>query len=174
MEQEQKFNEFGQRDHSEPRRINVNGRWLTSYADYAIHVDLLTLRRWQIIVAPDSEGETCEQIAIPIGINGLRTKKGKWREGLILDLAARLTPKSIYSKKGLCHYLTRLVYPDDRRDLVERGEADPSYYRSVSDNMGKMFRIGESIPKQGRKEDGEQGIPGDYKDCVRSGNGSNA
>lgn len=176
MEQknEQKFNEFGQRNPNDPQRINVNGRWLTSYADYAIHVNLLTLRRWQIIIAPDSEGDTCEQILIPIGINGLRRKHRKGGNVLLLDLAARLTPMSFYMKrrKGqIVHYLTRLVYPDDRRDLVERGEADPSYYRSVSDNMGHMYRIGEKIPLQGNMRDGEQGIRGNYEDCVRTGGG---
>jgi len=133
----------------EPRTINVDGRQLTSYCDFRLSVNLLALRKWQIVMAPDSEGDTCEQILIPIQANGLE-RRGKGREKrLVLLMSAVLCPSS-FRKDETLHFLTQITPADLRERLMGEGAAERGKWYTFAGKMGWMKPCGSKLA-QGRK-----------------------
>lgn len=134
----------------EPGTINVNGRELTSYCDFLLCVDLLALRRWQVVMAPDSEGDTCEQVLIPISANGLELRDYGKRRSLSLLMSAVLCPSSFRDAETR-HFLTQWTPRDFRDRLVEEGIAQEGKWYTYARKMGWMKPFGNKLA-QGRKD----------------------
>lgn len=134
----------------EPATINVNGRELTSYCDFMLRIDLLSLRRWQIVMAPDSEGDTCEQVLIPLASNGMKLERRGKESCLPLFLSAILCPSSFMDSETR-HFLTQWTPRDFRERMLEEGVAQEGKWFTFSRKMGWMKPMGNKLA-QGKKE----------------------
>jgi hypothetical protein len=79
-------NRYGQAYEVKGEPLIVNGREYSSFFTFYITLRLWALRGWQIVSAPDADGNMCDQLLLPLEANGVRKVKNGWQWCMIAAL----------------------------------------------------------------------------------------